>query len=120
MLLIDGQVYTLTAQAGKVLTLDESCAAAADAVIYDGGAGAAGADVYATLVFGQNAYGVTEIEGGGLQTIIKQLGSAGSSDPLDQRATVGWKATRTAAILSEPFMVRLESCSSAVGEGGML
>lgn len=120
MLHIDGQVYTVTAQAGKVLTLDESCAAAADAVIYDGGAGAAGADVYATLVFGQNAYGVTEIEGGGLQTIIKQLGSAGSSDPLDQRATVGWKATRTAAILSEPFMVRLESCSSAVGEGGML
>ena len=63
---------------------------------------------------------MTEIEGGGLQTIIKQLGSAGSADPLDQRATVGWKATKTAAILSEPFLVRVESCSSAAREGEML
>ena len=38
--------------------------------------------VYSTLFMGANAYGVTEIEGGGLETIIKQKGSAGTADPL--------------------------------------
>lgn len=46
-------------------------------------------DVYSTLILGADAYGVTEIAGGGLKHIVKQLGSAGSGDPLDQRATAG-------------------------------
>lgn len=80
--------------------------------LYPGEAGAYGMDVYSTLFIGADAYGVTEVEGGGLKTIIKQLGSAGSGDPLDQRATVGWKAVKTAAILSQPFMLRLETTCS--------
>ncbi len=71
-----------------------------------------GRAVYGTLVIGKNAYGVTELSGGGLKTIIKQLGSAGTSDPLDQRSTVGWKAIQTAEILVDQYMVRIESCSS--------
>ena len=71
--------------------------------------------VYSTLILGENAYGVTEIEGGGLQHIVKQLGSAGTSDALDQRATVGWKATKVAERLVEQFMVRIESKSSFEG-----
>ena len=63
-------------------------------------------------VIGANAYGVTEIEGGGLKTIIKQLGSAGTSDPLDQRSTIGWKAFHTAERLVENYMIRIESASS--------
>lgn len=66
--------------------------------------------VFSTLVIGQNAYGVTEVEGGGLQTIVKQLGSG--QDPLNQRSSCGWKALKTAEILSEEFMVRIESSSS--------
>ena len=62
----------------------------ADTVVYPGEAGAKGRDVYATLIFGDNAYGVTEIRGGGLQHIVKQLGSAGSADPLNQRGTAGY------------------------------
>ena len=85
---------------------------ATDAVIYPGEAGAGGGNVYSTLVIGANAYGVTEIEGGGLQQFTKQLGSAGTSDPLDQRATVGWKAMRTAEILTDAFMVRIESAAT--------
>ena len=76
------------------------------------GAGADGVDVYVTLVIGADAYGVSEITGGGLKTIIKQLGSAGSADPLDQRGSQGWKATHTAVILNELNMVRIESASS--------
>jgi N4-gp56 family major capsid protein len=77
-------------------------------VIYPGEAGAKGRDVYSTLVLGADAYGTTEIEGGGLQMIVKQLGSAGTADPLNQRATQGWKATHVAEVLSELFMVRVE------------
>jgi N4-gp56 family major capsid protein len=47
-------------------------------------------DVYSTLILGANAYGVTEVSGGGLEHIVKQLGSAGTSDPLNQRATAGY------------------------------
>lgn len=68
-----------------------------------------GADVASALFLGADAYGVTEIEGMGLETIIKQKGSAGSADPLNQRGTVGWKATHVAKILSQLWMVRAET-----------
>lgn len=70
-----------------------------------------GLAVYGCLFIADGAYGVTEIEGGGLRTIIKQLGSAGTADPLDQRSTVGWKSTKTAEILLDPYMIRVECCS---------
>lgn len=76
------------------------------------GAGAGGRAVYSTLILGDNAYGVTEITGGGLQHIVKQLGSAGTADALDQRATAGWKATKVAERLVETYMVRIESAST--------
>lgn len=75
-------------------------------------AGALGIDVYSTLIFGENAYATTKIEGGGLETIIKQLGSAGTADPLNQRATIGWKATKVTEILSQEYMVRVETGST--------
>ena len=49
-----------------------------------------GLAVFGCLFIADGAYGVTEVTGGGLQTIIKQLGSAGSADPLNQRSTVGY------------------------------
>lgn len=75
-------------------------------------AGADSRDVYSTLILGADAYGVTEISGGGLQHIVKQLGSAGTADPLNQRATAGWKATKVAERLVEPYMVRIETTST--------
>lgn len=81
--------------------------------LYSGDAGGEGRDVYATLVFGDNAFGTTSIENGGLEHIVKQLGSAGSSDPLNQRASVGWKASKASVRLVEAFMVRIETTSSA-------
>ena len=76
-----------------------------EAKVYDGG-------VFSTLILGEGAYGVTEITGGGLQTIVKQKGSAGTADPLDQRSSVGWKAIKTAEILIENYLVRIESKSA--------
>lgn len=75
-------------------------------------AGASGRAVYSTLILGDNAYGTTEISGGGLEHIVKQLGSAGTGDPLNQRATAGWKATKVAERLVENYMVRIESAST--------
>lgn len=69
-------------------------------------------DIYSTLIIGDNAYGVTEIAGGGLVHIVKQLGSSGTADPLNQRATVGWKATCAVARLLESNMVRIETAST--------
>lgn len=82
-----------------------------EAKIYTGEGCPAGLAVFGSLFFGENAYGVTEITGGGLQTIVKQKGSAGTGDPLDQRSSVGWKAIKTAEILVQPYLVRVESCS---------
>lgn len=76
------------------------------------GEGAAGRDVYSTLILGSDAYGVTEVTGAGLQHIVKQLGSAGTADPLDQRATAGWKATKVVGRLVEAYMVRIETTST--------
>ena len=82
--------------------------------IYPGGAGAAGRDVYSTLILGADAYGVTEITGGGLQHIVKPLGYG--DDPLNQRSSVGWKAIKVAKRLVESYMVRIESCSNRYSE----
>ena len=68
--------------------------------------------VFCTLLLAEGAYGVTEITGGGLQTIVKQKGSAGTADPLNQRSTIGWKAMKTAEILIDAYMMRVE-CKSA-------
>lgn len=70
------------------------------------------ADVYSTLVLGKEAYKVLEIEGEGMQTIIKPLGSGGTSDPLNQRATQGWKTTHGIVITGETCMVRIESTAT--------
>ncbi len=80
-----------------------------EAKIYSGG-------VFGTLIFGDGAYGVTEITGGGLQTIVKQKGSAGTADPLDQRSSVGWKAIKTAELLIPQYLVRVESKSEAFSD----
>ena len=70
--------------------------------------------VYGTLVLGADAYGITSINGGGIETITKQLGSGGTADPLNQRATMGWKMNKTAKILDDTRMVRIEhTCTGA-------
>jgi N4-gp56 family major capsid protein len=78
--------------------------------IYPGEAGAEGITVNGTLVFGKDAYGVVDIEGEGtVKNIIKPKGSAGTTDPLDQRWTSGWKVEGFAAAILQPaWIVRIE------------
>ena len=81
-----------------------------EAKIWTGSGCPSGLAVDGTVVLGAHAYATTEVTGGGLQHIIKQLGYG--DDPLNQRSSCGWKATKAAKRLVEEYMVRIESCSS--------
>lgn len=70
-------------------------------------------DIYCTLIFGQNAYGITPLNGNALKTIVKPLGSGGTADPMDQRSSVAWKAVTSCVILNDDFMYRYEHGVSA-------
>lgn len=83
----------------------------ADGMISTGGVNN---DVYATLIIGANAYGVCPLSGQAMVNIIKPLGSGGTADPLNQRATSGWKATTTTKILNDAWMVRIEHTNRSV------
>jgi N4-gp56 family major capsid protein len=115
MILVDGKTYEVASNTTTVITVKSDSnlpAISNDVVIYPAEGGAGGVAVYATIVLGANAYGTTMVEGGGLQSIVKQLGSGGTADPLNQRATAGWKAIKTAEILYNDYMVRIESAST--------
>lgn len=68
--------------------------------------GFASASVYRTVILGRDAYGISRIAGNALQTIIKPLGYG--DDPLNQRATQGWKGYFVAKILNENNLTRIE------------
>jgi N4-gp56 family major capsid protein len=86
-------------------------------------------DVYSLLFIGMEAYGVTgftglfynEVDGGPemgqpltgqtikpVDVIVKQVGSAGADDPLNQRGTAGWKVSLDNDVLNSAFIVDME------------
>ena len=111
---INGVVATVTANTTSAITVASTnfgSGTSGTTKIYPGEGGAAGVSVFGCLFFGDGAYGVTEVAGGGLETIVKQKGSGGTEDPLNQRSSVGWKALKTAEILLPEYLIRLECCS---------
>lgn len=80
-------------------------------VVVNGGSGSV-VDVYQSLFFGADAFGIVELAGHNLQTFYKPLGSAGTADPLNQNQTMGWKVTFGTKIISDEFMVRVEHSTS--------
>lgn len=117
-LMIGSNEHTIASfdAASNTVTLSAAASLTADAIVYSMDAGEvdsttkAGVDVHSTLIFGKDAYGMVDVAGSGaLQIIIKPHGSAGTSDPLDQRATVGAKVAAYAAkILNELWIIRIE------------
>ena len=81
------------------------------------GGGYSGAEVHASIVYGQHAFGMVKLGGKGkpnIQVIVKPLGSAGSTDPLNQRGTIGWKVKHFAcAVIQDDFIIRIEHGVSA-------
>lgn len=70
------------------------------------------ADVYGTTIFGKDAFGIIPLRGASLTTHLKARGTGGTSDPLDQVGTIGWKAKTTTKILNDNFLIRVEHCAT--------
>ena len=66
------------------------------------------ADVYGSIVFGRMFAAGIPLQKESIKTIVKQLGSSGVDDALDQRASVGYKFAHAAKITREEFIVRIE------------
>lgn len=70
-----------------------------------------GFSVYSTLIFGKDAWGVVKPDGAGLKMIVKQVGSSGASDPLEQRGSVGFKFSTASAVLYPTRLISIETVS---------
>ncbi len=79
----------------------------ANVLPFTSGEGEEAFQVYPTYAFRDGAYWVGTLQN--LQTFYKPFGAAGTEDPLNQRATVGWKCMYWAAVLNDLFIVRIES-----------
>lgn len=69
-------------------------------------------NVYHSFLFGMEAYGIVELSSQSMKVIRKQLGSAGTADPLDQRATVGWKFSHVTKVLDANRAIEVQTASS--------
>ena len=95
---------------GSTVT-DEWTYAQSVKIVPSGGA-SNGDEVFATIIYGQDAFGMVKLGGKGkpnIRIIVKELGSSGDQDPLDQRGSIGWKVPFFAcAVLQDDFIVRIE------------
>ena len=66
-------------------------------------------DVYVSLFFARDAYGIVPLQRGSAGVFVERAG--GNADPLRQRHTVAWKSAGTAVILNDAWMYRVE-CTS--------
>jgi N4-gp56 family major capsid protein len=109
---VEKYASTASVMDGEVGKLDEvRFVETTNAKVFAGeGAGTPAIDVYSTIIFGSDAYGTTRISGEAMKNIVKPLGAG--EDPLNQRATSGWKATFVAKILNQAFLVRIEHAVS--------
>lgn len=73
-----------------------------------------GTVTYATYMFGKDAFGIIDPEGGALEMIVKDKSQVGG--PLEQFSTIGYKfETNGATILYPERTLRIMSCSSYSG-----
>ena len=85
--------------------------------------GASNAGVYHSIMLGAEAVDQVKMANGGVKTLAKGLGSGGTADPLDQRATVGWKMWYGAKVKDPLAVIELMTGSfnsasiQATGEG---
>jgi N4-gp56 family major capsid protein len=72
--------------------------------------GMSGADVYEVLMFGKEAYAVTELDAMQARTIIHDKRTEGGA--LEVYSTIGWKAALAAVILNQDWIVKIYCASS--------
>lgn len=81
----------------------------------DSSEGSSKVEVHQSYAYGKDSYACVDLEGGAgkPEIIVKPNGSAGTNDPLDQRASAGWKNCFTAVITQPMAFVRVETCVNA-------
>ena len=81
------------------------------------GGGNTNAEVHASIIYGQHAFGMVKLGGKGkpnIEVIVKPLGSSGTEDPLNQRGSIGWKVPHfCCAVIQDDFICRCEHGVSA-------
>jgi len=77
-----------------------------------GSVSSAATPVYNNMIVGKEAYAVVNLRSETGEFYVKPLGSAGASDPLNQRGSVGWQHPFVARILNDSFMLNLMSTHS--------
>ena len=91
-------------------TTDEWTTAQTLKIVPSGGA-SNGDEVHASIIYGQDAFGMVKLGGKGkpnIQIIVKPLGANGG-DPLNQRGSIAWKVPHfCCAVLQDDFIVRVE------------
>lgn len=65
--------------------------------------------VWNNIILGQEAYGVVKLGSKEAEFIVKPLGSSGTSDPLNQRGSVGYKYPFATRLLNDNWITRLLS-----------
>lgn len=65
--------------------------------------------VWNNILVGQEAYGVVKLGSKEAEFIVKPLGSSGTSDPLNQRGSVGYKYPFATRLLNDNWITRLLS-----------
>lgn len=113
---------SLTESSGTyTVKMSAAASLAKDAVVYSKDAGAPAATTYAapdihhSLIFGSDAYGTIDLAGGtgAVEIIVKDRGSAGTADPLNQRSTIGAVVRAyTAAVLNAAWIIDIQHAVS--------
>lgn len=75
----------------------------------NGFASAASIPVWNNIILGQESYGVVKLGSKEAEFIVKPLGSSGTSDPLNQRGSVGYKYPFATRLLNDNWITRLLS-----------
>jgi N4-gp56 family major capsid protein len=65
--------------------------------------------IYSSFVVGREAYGTIKLGAMQAQLIVKPLGSAGTTDALDQRSSVGFKVPWAGRVINDNWIARVLS-----------
>ncbi|MBQ7657204.1 MAG: N4-gp56 family major capsid protein [Clostridia bacterium] len=107
--LIGGVKCVVTANTASQLTIQHPITAPANTPVYPGEGGAEGIAVYGCVFLGKDAFGMIDVAGGNMETIIKTPEQAGG--PLNQFGTIGVYFETGGGVLYEERLLRVE-CGS--------
>ena len=116
-ILVGNVLCEVTANNTTTITVKDNVNGIADdTVIYPGEGAAAGVAAYACVFLGKDAFGMIDVAGGSMETIIKTPEQAGG--PLNQFGTIGVYFETGGGVLYEERLLRVECGSdySAVDE----